>query len=156
MHHHEHFWWKYIPKKEMTEIYISIAIRAFAFSLLSLFVPLYLYSELGYSLNATLGFFLVYSVVFAVMTPIAAKIMARIGVKHTMLLSVPMYITYFMLLYGLKSYPIPLYLVSVFFGLGHALFWIAFHIEFTKFSDGHRRGEEVGKRRAIGLAAGLA
>ncbi|MBR9683131.1 MFS transporter, partial [Candidatus Woesearchaeota archaeon] len=28
--------------------------------------------------------------------------------------------------------------------------------EFTKFSDGHRRGEEVGKRRAIGLAAGLA
>lgn len=156
MHHHEHFWWRFIPKKELTEVYVSIAIRAFALSLLNLFVPLYLYVELGYGLNATLGFFIVYASAFALMTPWAAKITARIGVKHSILLSVPMYIIYYLLLYGLKSYAIPIYLVSVFFGSGNAFFWMAFHIEFTKFSNKDHRGEEVGKRRAVGLIAALA
>ena len=155
MHNHEHFWWRFIPKKEMTEIYVSMAIRAFALSLLSLFVPLYLYIELGYSLSVTLGFFIVYASVFALATPLTAKITAKIGLKHSILLSVPMYIIYFILLYGLKSYAIPVYFVSVFYGLGNAFFWIAFHIEFTKFSNHEHRGEEVGKRRAIGLIAGL-
>jgi len=155
MHHHEHFWWKFFPKKEMTEIYISVAIRAFALSLLSLFVPLYLYIELGYGLSVVLGFFIVYALVFALATPGAAKIAARIGLKHCILLSVPMHVIYYFLLYGLKSYPIPVYLVSVFFGLGNAFFWIAFHIEFAKVSDHNHRGEEVGKRQAVGLAAWL-
>ncbi|MFH1682876.1 MAG: MFS transporter [Candidatus Woesearchaeota archaeon] len=155
MNHHEHFWWRFFPKKEMTEIYISVAIRTFALKLLALFVPLYLYVELEYSLQVALGFYIVYAVIFAMATPFAAKVAARIGLKHSILLSVPFYLIFYLLLYTLERYSLPVFLPAVFFGLGSAFFWISFHMEFARSSDSKHRGEQVGKREAIVLFTGL-
>ena len=57
-HHNEHFWWRFFPHKELTQVYISSAIRSFAISLIGLFIPLYLYVERGFSLQQTLYFFI--------------------------------------------------------------------------------------------------
>ena len=74
MHHHnEHLLWKFFPHKELTQVYISSAIRNFAISLISLFVPLYLYKELGFPIEQVLYFFMFYAVTFAILTPLAAK-----------------------------------------------------------------------------------
>ena len=155
MNHHEHFWWRFFPKKEMTEIYISVAIRTFALKLLALFIPLYLYVELEYSLQAALGFYVIYAFIFALAAPLVAKIASRIGLKHSILLSVPLYLIFYLLLYNLGGNTFLLFFPAFFFGLGSAFFWIAFHMEFATYSSSNHRGEQVGKKEAIVLFTGL-
>ena len=122
MHHNHHLLWHFRPKKELTQVYLCLMLRNFAFSLLGLFVPLYLYIELSYTLSQTLYFYVFYAVIFAISTPIAAKFAARFGVKHTILLSVPFYLTFVLLLQLLSSIAIPLMVVAAFLGLAICFF----------------------------------
>ena len=84
MHHNHHLLWHFRPKKELTQVYVCLMLRNFAFSLIGLFVPLYLYIELGYTLSQTLYFYLFYAVIFAISTPVAAKFAIKSsGIKQT-------------------------------------------------------------------------
>ncbi|MBW3011067.1 MFS transporter, partial [Candidatus Woesearchaeota archaeon] len=88
---------------------------------------------------------IVYSVAFALITPFAAKLSARIGLKHAILLSCPLYITFYLLLYSLKVLAISYLFVPIFFGVASALFWISFHVEFARVSETGKRDSETGK-----------
>lgn len=155
IHHHE-FWWRFFPKKELTQIYLSVALRGLAISMLGLFIPLYLYQELGISLNTTLIFFIFYSVIFAIFTPISAKFASLYGTKHTVLLSVPFYLAFVIGLYLLPKYPIPLIIVSSILGISQAFYWMGMHLAFHHASDHQHRGEEVGKQKAASIVATIA
>ncbi len=148
MHHHHDYWWRFFPRKELTQVYISTGLRAFALSLIGLFIPLYLYQELGYSFTQTIGFYLFFSVVLAVTTPLAAKFAARYGIKHTVGVSVPLYMIFVLLLYLLPEYKISLLLISAFFGASIAFYWMGMHLVFHHASHRRHRGEEIGKRGA--------
>jgi len=152
-HHNEHLWWRYFPHKELTQIYISAAIRAFAISIISLFVPLYLYVEMNFSLEQTLYFFIFYAVVFAISSPFAAKLASYLGPKHVILLSVPFYLFFIVSLYFLPTIKTPLLLIGSLLGLSQSLYWMGMHLVFTKVSDHKHRGEEVGKRKGISVLA---
>ncbi len=145
IHHHE-YWWRFFPAKELTRVYLSMALRAFALSLISLFIPLYLYAELGYSFNQTIGFFIFYSVILAITSPIAAKFAARYGVKHTVLVSVPLYMLFVLFLYLLSFYSLSLLLISALAGASISFYWMGMHLVFHHASHRNHRGEEVGKR----------
>ncbi|HLC51680.1 MAG TPA: MFS transporter [Candidatus Nanoarchaeia archaeon] len=152
IHHHE-FWWRFFPKKELTQIYLSVALRGLAISMLGLFIPLYLYREIGISLNDTLIFFIFYSVIFGIFTPLAAKFAARYGTKHTVLLSVPLYLAFIICLHLLSNYSVPLILVSLTLGLSQAFYWMGINLAFHHASDHQHRGEEVGKEKAASIIA---
>ena len=145
MHHHNEHFWVHFPHKELTQIYISSAIRNFALSLISLFVPLYLFKELGYPLEQVMYFFIFYAAIFAVLTPMAAKFSARFGLKHSVLISVPLYLLFVLLLYFLPTYSIPLFIIAGLLGASQAFYWMGMHIVFKHASDHKHRGEEVGK-----------
>ena len=153
INNHE-FWWRYFPKKELMQFYISLAVRTLAISLLGIFVPLYLYAEMGYSMEQTLLLFMAYSVVFAISTPAAAKFSARYGAKHSVLLSVPFYLAFVGLLYSLPYYKIPLMVIGSLLGLSQAFYWIGMHLVFNHASNHKHRGEECGKRASASVAAG--
>ncbi|PIN75943.1 hypothetical protein COV17_03400 [Candidatus Woesearchaeota archaeon CG10_big_fil_rev_8_21_14_0_10_36_11] len=155
MVYHHIFWWKFFPQKELNQIYISVALRNFALSLTSLFVPLYLYKELGFTLQQTLYFYLFYSIIFAITTPLAAKFSTRYGIKHSILLSVPLYIIYLLLLYMLPVFNTPLIIISTFMGLSIAFYWMGMHLVFQRASDHKHRGKEIGKREGISIIATL-
>lgn len=155
VNHHE-FWWRFFPKRELTQIYLSVALRGLAISMLGLFIPLYLYQELGVSLNTTLIFFIFYSVIFAIFTPISAKFASVYGTKHTVLLSVPFYLAFVIGLYLLPKYQIPLMVVSLILGISQALYWMGMHLAFHHASDHQHRGEEVGKQKAASIVATIA
>lgn len=133
------------PKKELTEIYLSVSLRYLAYSMISLFIPLYLYQNLGYTLNQTLWFFVIYSFGFGLFTLPAAKLVSKIGVKHTILSAMPFYLIFYFLLYGLEKYAVPLYAVPLFFSAAQSLFWMGFHDEFIRNSHHDRRGKEVSR-----------
>ena len=154
-HHNHHFWWRYFPHKELTQIYFTAAMRSFAISLIALFVPLYLFVERGISLHQTLQFFIFYSVMFAVSTPLAAKFCSKYGLKHSILLSVPLYLIFIFLLYLLPVISIPLPLIAVFLALSLSFYWMGMHMAFHHVSDHKHRGEEVGKRTSVSILANM-
>jgi MFS family permease len=153
MHHHENFWWYIFPKKELSQMYFSIAVRSFAISLISLFIPLYLYIELGFSLEQVLHFYLFYSIIFAVSSPLAAKFAARFGLKHSVLFSVPFYILFIISLYLLSIYSISLLIIAALAGWSLAFYWMGMHLIFHHVSGSKFRGAEVGKRRFYTILA---
>ncbi|PIN73287.1 hypothetical protein COV20_03585 [Candidatus Woesearchaeota archaeon CG10_big_fil_rev_8_21_14_0_10_45_16] len=154
LNHHE-FWWRFFPKKELTQVYVSAALRSFAISLLGIFIPLYLYIERGFSLQETLIFFLFYSVIFAISTPLAAKFSSSYGVKHSILLSVPLYLAFVALLFLLESFSIPLVILGAFLGSSQAFYWMGMHLVFHHASHRGHRGAEVGKRDGINILSAM-
>ncbi len=144
------------PNRELKQLYLFVIIRSLAISLISVFVPLYLYRELGYSITSIAMFYIVYSLTFGLFVLIAAKIISRIGVKHTILLSSPLYIAYFIMLYFLKTKPELFYATATMVGLAASFYWLAFHIEFAWFSDRKHRGGELSVWYSLAIGVSLA
>ena len=172
-HHHfiKHSW-----NKELNELYLSMALRSFACSMISLFLPIYLYLELfsgrysaiigeetailfrGISANIialkyTFLFFIVLAIGQFVSVYHAGKVVAKLGLKHSILITAPFTVLFFVFLYGVDSFLLNwfslntlLYLIFVFAfleGISKNIFWIAFHLDFSKNSDKGERCKEV-------------
>jgi len=142
-------------KKQLSEIYLFIFISSLAFSMIGVFIPLYLLFELQYSFVLVLLFYILFFFVFALTTPFVAKLSSKIGFKHTILLSMPLLICFYGLLYLIKINPKLYYLTAIMFGLSKSFFWIPFHSNFTKFSDKKHRGEEIGVWYLIAVIIGI-
>lgn len=153
MVNHHPFWWRFYPKKELTQVYFSAALRGFSVSLMAIFIPLYLFQERGFSLSQTLLFFVFYSVMFAVCTPLAAKFSSRFGLKHSILISGPLYMLSIIALYFLPAGPWLLLSASSFLGASQAFYWMGMHLVFFHVSHPRHRGEEVGIRAGVTVIA---
>jgi len=143
-HHHLHF----LKNRELNELYISVAIKSFAISMISIFVPIYLL-KLNYSLTTVFLFFAILNASHALFVIPAAKISSKYGFKHSMFYSVPILIIFYLALYTLEQFHWPIYLLAVIFGINNALYWVGYHVDFSKFSDKKNRGKEVGKAKIV-------
>ncbi|NQU98245.1 MFS transporter [Candidatus Woesearchaeota archaeon] len=133
-------------KSELHELYFSISLRTFAIMLINIFVPIYLI-KLGYTFQTVLWFFTIFAFTHAVTSFPAAKISSNIGLKHTILISVPFLILYYFLLYSVQfvqSLGIPIITIAVFGGVSNALFWIGHHTHFAEYSHEGKIGKELG------------
>ena len=155
MVNHHQFWWRFFPKKELHKIYVSVALRSFAISLIAIFIPLYLFQEKGFSLQQTLLFFIFYSVVFSIVMPVAAKFASRFGIKHSILVGIPLYLLFAGLVYFFSSAKILLLLASAALGASQAFYWMGMHLAFYHASHSKHRGEEVGIRSGITVLSAL-
>ncbi len=141
--------WHLFPKSKLNQFYVSFALRSFAISLVGLFVPLYLYKEMGYTLMQTLHFYIFYAVIFAIFVPIAAKYCARFGIRHSVLFSIPFFVLYLGSLYFLEFVKLSLIIPGILLGVSLAFYWMGVHCLFHNITDQKHRGEEVGTRTAI-------
>ena len=142
MYEHHNFFY-FFRNRELNELFISMAIRTFAISLAGIFLPMYLY-QLGYSISSILFFFAFMAFFSLVLLFPALKISYRFGLKHTILFSMPFLIIFFLLIFSLEYYNWPLIILAFFAGLHGALFWFAYHEDFSKFSNKKNRGSQVG------------
>ncbi|HEC66749.1 MAG TPA: MFS transporter [bacterium] len=138
-HHHLHF----LRNKELNELYISVAIKSFALSMISIFIPIFLL-KLDYSLVNVLIFYAILNATHLLFTIPAAKISSKYGFKHSIFFSIPILIIFYLALYTLEQIHWPIYLLAVVFGISNALYWIGYHIDFSKFSDKEDRSKEIG------------
>ena len=141
MFRHQHLI-RYLFKRELSEIYVSIGLRDLALSMTGIFVPLYLYIDLKYSLTSVMLFFLVYSLAMLFSSPFAGKFVSRYGIKHGILMSMFGFVIYTLLLIVLP-YSHMYFLPALIWGIANSFYWVSFHSDFTKFSDGKNRGQEV-------------
>ncbi|MBT7241445.1 MAG: MFS transporter, partial [Candidatus Diapherotrites archaeon] len=146
MESHKHF--HMLQNKEVDELYVSLGLRAFSFGLISVFIPLFLLN-LGYGLVEVFVFFTFTSIFHVIALIPAAYLSSKFGLKHTIIFSQPFLIAYFVLLYFLEQFPIPLILIAFFVGVYSGMFWLAFHADFAENSDKEDKGKEVAMGNVI-------
>lgn len=128
--------------KELKEIYISVAIRAFAFSIVSVFVPLYL-MKIGHSFNEAIIFLAIFYGSLIFISPLAGYLSTKIGIKHVAILGPILTIIYLILLFSLEKISIPLNIIAVIGALGIGFYWVPIDSHFAKHSHKDRRGKET-------------
>ena len=144
-HHHLNF----LKNRELNELYISVAVKSFAVSMISIFIPIFLIKDLNYSLTSVLIFFAILSATHAIFVIPAAKIASKYGFKHSILYSVPILIVFYFGLYTIEQFHWPIYLLAVIFGVNSALYWIGYHIDFSIISDRKNRGAEISTSKIL-------
>ena len=90
---------RYVHQNSLSELYFSVVLKTLALSMVGIFIPVYMYKELNYSLNQIIYFFLIWSILFAVLTPVVAKFASRFGLKHMIVASVPFEISFIGVMY---------------------------------------------------------
>ncbi|QQG39012.1 MAG: MFS transporter [Candidatus Woesearchaeota archaeon] len=155
LNHEHHHYAKFFLNKELSSIYSYLAINGFATSMIGIFVPLYLFVELKYSLSSILWFFIYHAVVFSIFCVISTKLIEKIGLKHTILTSMPFLILYFISLFLLKEYGWLFYVAPILLGGGNGLFWIAFHTLFVRSANKKYLAEAHSLRVIVTLIVGL-
>jgi MFS family permease len=131
-------------KKQLNEIYVVHSLDAFVFSLIGIFVPIYLLI-LGYSISEVLAFYIIKQLAVCVFSFLAGYISTHLGLKHTMLMRFPVVSVFLIMLYSLGSVALPLALIAVLGGLQTALYWMPLHSLFSRSSDRVQMGTEVGR-----------
>lgn len=144
---------KYLFSKELSEIYISMALRRFALSMIGIFIPLFLYIHLNLSLTQVLIFYLVEQIIFLFASPLAAVWGTKIGEKHLMLVSMPFLIVALVILNLLNFFSIPYIIPAILFGIHYGLFWVGMHVEFAVASDHNHRGRQIALWHTVAIGS---
>ncbi|MDZ4231625.1 MAG: MFS transporter, partial [Candidatus Pacearchaeota archaeon] len=142
---------EYFLKRDVTKLYLSVAIRNLALGMVLLFEPIYIYLYFGESLPLARLFFAAMFGLFGFLAPFGGRLMAKIGTTKSILLSLLFYFGYYLSLFffpvSFLFVPLSLLLITA----GMLLFWPAFHTDFARFSSEQRRGREVGRLNVISL-----
>lgn len=135
--------WRYIGFDELSELYASTMLRSLGLSLVGIFVPIYLY-KLGYELPVV---FLFMAGVFGarmVFDILSGYLVAWQGPKHVILASNILQAFTLILLLTLPQYDWPLWVISALWGLSISMFFIAYHVDFSKIMHLGNGGKELG------------
>lgn len=140
----------YFRNKELDELYISVAIKSFAESFISIFVPIYLLT-IGFLLKDVAIYYLVYYASVSLFMPLCMHLNSKIGIKKVMSLGILLLILYYVLL-NFMSLGIPYVVVALAFGLSVALYYSSYHLEFAKFCDRKKEATEISILMIVSLA----
>jgi YQGE family putative transporter len=114
------------------------------YSLLGLFLPVYLLINLNGRVEYVLYFFLLSNILYFVFLPWGAQILNQIGIRRSLRISVFLFSAYYTALFLLK-YNLPFFLTLslTLVVLGRIFFWMPFHTDFAKFTDKLNRGKSL-------------
>ncbi|MCK4355310.1 MFS transporter [Candidatus Parcubacteria bacterium] len=141
-------------KKESDRFLASLAIRGFAFGMITIFVPIYIYQHFN-SLSLTFLFFAGIYGLYAILVPTGGRIMMKIGIKKAMLVSHPLFWGFFVCLLFFDSSWLFIPLSIILNVLAMTCFWPAFHTNFSRVSESAKMGKEVGKLNFITAVPGI-
>lgn len=127
---------------ELNELYTVMSLRAFIISLVTIFIPIYLYN-LNYSIQEIIFFYILIYIGEAIFELPITYMIAKFGPKHLIATSLPFLILHFLLLLTLPSVGWPLWFVAVFGSISLALFWQAYNYDFSKSKHKINTSKEV-------------
>lgn len=139
------YYFEYFVKRDVDKFFIAIAIRNLAVGMVLIFEPIYLYLYFNRDLSSTLFYHAALFGLYGLFSVLGAKLLQRFGPNRVILASYFFFIAYYiaLLLFPQSFLFVPL---AVFVGsIAMALFWLAFHVDFVRFSSAKNRGKEVSK-----------
>lgn len=135
--------WRYVGFDELSELYTSTMLRSMGLSVIGVFVPIYLY-KLGYDVPTICLFMGGVYVSRCLFDVVAGYLTARIGPKHTMLLSNVTQIIALGLFLTLSQYQTPLWIIAAIWGMSLSMYFISYHVDFSKIMHQDHGGKELG------------
>ncbi len=138
---HRHFW-RDASFDELSELYISMMFRSLALSLMGIFIPVFLFTN-GYGIPQILSFFIFFFATRAAMDIVGGLLVARVGPKHTMVVSYCSQIAAALLFLSLPNQHWPLAAPAVLWAISISFFFIAFHVDFSKVKHSKHGGKEL-------------
>lgn len=132
----------FFKKKEFNEIYISVFIMTFAESLIEIFIPIYLF-QLGYSIPIIIFFYFLVSLFFIIFSLYGANIVSKIGVKHSILISIPFLAVYYIALNYIIFSNFIFFALPALLAIRMIFYNFGFHLNYIKHSDKEKRGKEL-------------
>lgn len=135
--------WRKVGFNELSELYTSMMFRALALSLVGIFIPIYLY-QMGVTLQSIMIF---YATIFGIRVftdLLMAFVVARYGPKHSMALSYAPQALGLSMLVTYDKIHWPLWLIALMLALAAGLFFISYHVDFSKIKHSDHGGKEVG------------
>jgi hypothetical protein len=130
------------------ELIISDSLRGFALSLIALFIPLFLLTH-GYTLVELLVFeFIV--LVFSYLSHVwVDEILPSIGLKHGLILSYVLIVTFYAMLFNFESLMflhkyVYLLLIGILNALSFSFYWMSHHHYFIDTTESKTRGKKLG------------
>ena len=150
---HRHFW-RDASFDELSEVYVAIMFRSLALALIGVFVPVFLIRQ-GYGFNGVAVFFVFFFLARTVMDIVGGFMTARIGPKHTMLVSYIFQIAAALLFVTLPEQSWPLWIPAILWGSSNSIFYVAFHTDFSKIKHSSHGGKEIGYVNVMERAGGM-
>lgn len=140
---HRHFW-RYANFDEVGELYASRMMRLLAQFMINMFVALYLYQH-GYSLLFITLYYAVSFLFRAAITYPSARITAKYGPKHGILIANLLYIPALVVFPFVPALGVPAIIVfGIFQSLSMVLFDLAYMVDFSKVKHVDHAGKEIG------------
>lgn len=143
-----------LKNSELSRVFVSIAVRDLAFSMVGIFEPIYLYIFFkdNFSFEPLVLVCLYYAIFFlisALLCPIGAFLSSRFGFKWMAVISTPLRCTYYALLAILPLYPFLLPVALVVISIACALYWPGYHVFFAHISNNGKRTSSISTANII-------
>lgn len=143
------------PEKAIEKLYVSIALRQFAVSMIAIFEPIYLYKIYG-SVRAVLFFYTAVYLVYFFVIPFGGRMAARYGFERCISFSIIFSVAYYLAFCGLADNPYMIFLAAFCFIADKAIFRVAYHADIASYGSLGYRGREVGMMSFFETLAGIA
>jgi MFS family permease len=128
----------------MRKFYLSVGLRHFGISLISIFIPAYLYSVLSFSIPQILLFLFIQESLTILFDFIAAKYISKKGARNSILISFPLLLLSFYFL-PLSASPLFMFLSAAFRAGFGGFYWPAFHTYLGSHAPEGKTGDATGK-----------
>ena len=133
-------------KRGFTVLYTGRVLMQIASGLLSIFIPIFLYTLFEERMQLVVLFFISASLLYALFVALGARYMNRFGFRRALAIGTLFGAAFFTALLFAESGNIFIFVVLaiVTLTLFRIFFWIPYHVDFAIFSDKSNRGREVG------------
>lgn len=157
-HHsgHYHYHLLRIRLSELRRLYWAHTVKEVAASLVTIFVPIYLY-RLDYEVSAIIGYFFLATLFWGITQVPALKLANHIGFNRSMGISLIVQGLQILMLATLPNLHWPLWSIAFVWGISISMYWPQFRACFTRSLSHRRVGPAVGISSALlMLAYGIA
>src|ERR1700722_10803329 len=122
-------------KNDVSELYAATGISNFALAIVSLFEPIFLFSVLHYTIPEVLLFMVIVYAVYIVFIPFGGKFASLYGYRHSIVLSVPFQVFYWLALVASIPHPATAFLAAAMFGIQKTFYWPGFHSVIARYAQ---------------------
>lgn len=136
-------YWRYGTFDELAKLYTSNMFRVIADSLFAVFIPIYLLKT-GFSFTQVCLYFAGYFLVRIVGDTLSCLATAKIGPKHTWILSHSFNAINLITLLFLQTHPKLIFVSLIFNAFGTSFRFIPMYVNFSKIKDDRHSGKEQG------------
>lgn len=136
-------------KKQVKELFISVWVENFAMTLLTLFVPVFLWT-LSYPIWMIGYYFLITYVAYFFALPLAGKLAAKIGYAHTIAFSMPLNVLFYLSLYAVTFWWPMFYVSAILYALAKTFYYVPYYADLSKYGGQKQRGREIAIMYVVG------